>query len=166
MRFYRHTSLITLPINFWQNSDLFEKEKHFFSSNIDRFREIWRHKKFFRNLYWKSNKNSIHGTTSIFSRGTLAQHLTLVCGGGVWCPLDGCNALIGQRGTSVQLYTTVHLGQCTLLVYTNNSNSPPGILAWASTLYGSPTMAILWPAFFHHQLFKYLVLFVWQGMLE
>ena len=29
-----------------------------------------------------------------FSRGTRAQHLTLC---GVWCPLDGCDALIGQR---------------------------------------------------------------------
>ena len=60
----------------------------------------------------------------------------VVCGG-VWCPLDGCDALIGQRGTSVQLYTTVHLGQCTLLVYTNNSNSPHNTLsklAWVSTV--------------------------------
>ena len=40
----------------------------------------------------------------VFSRGTRAQHLTLcvwclcrvcVC---VWCPLDGCDAPIGQRG--------------------------------------------------------------------
>ena len=70
----------------------------------------------------------------IFSRGTRAQHLTLcvcvcdvcVC---VWCPLDGCHALIGQTGTSVQLCSTVHLGQCTVLLYAYNSNSPHNTLS-------------------------------------
>ena len=39
----------------------------------------------------------------------------------VWCPLDGCDALISQRGTPVQLYSTV--SHCTVLVYTHNTNS-------------------------------------------
>ena len=45
----------------------------------------------------------------IFSRGTRAQHLTLcgVCVCGVRCPLDGCDAPIGQRGK-----TTVQSHQC------------------------------------------------------
>jgi len=56
----------------------------------------------------------------IFSRGTRAQHLTLcgvclcvcVCVVSVWCPLDGCDAPIGQRGkTAVQSQSvcTVHV---------------------------------------------------------
>ena len=56
----------------------------------------------------------------------------------LWCHwLDGYDALIGQRGNSVQLYSTVHLGQCTVLVYTHNSNSPHNTLsklAWVSTV--------------------------------
>ena len=48
---------------------------------------------------------SIKANTDIFCRGTRAYHLTLcVCVvSGVWCPLDGCDAPIGQRGkTTVQ----------------------------------------------------------------
>ena len=52
----------------------------------------------------------------IFSRGTRAQHLTPcgVCVVSVWCPLDGCDAPIGQRGkTTVQSQSV-----CTVQVYT------------------------------------------------
>ena len=38
-------------------------------------------------------------SVALVSRGTRAQHLTLSvwCVCDVWCPLDGCNALIRQR---------------------------------------------------------------------
>ena len=40
-------------------------------------------------------------TSVFFSGGTRAQHLTLCVWW--WCPLDGCDAPIGQRGkTTVQ----------------------------------------------------------------
>ena len=83
--------------------------------------------------------------TNFFSRGTQAQHLTL----SVWCPLDGCDALIGQRDNCT---VTVSLCSCTLHVYTQHGHNivmnRAGFLAWASTLQGFPTMAISWPAFF------------------
>ena len=59
----------------------------------------------------------------LFSRGTRAQHLTLlgvcvwcvcvdvVC---VWCPLDECDAQIGQRGKTIVQSQSV----CTVQVYT------------------------------------------------
>ena len=49
---------------------------------------------------------------AIFSRGTRAQHLTLcgVCVCGVWCPLDGCDDLIGQRGETI---SSVYQYMCT-----------------------------------------------------
>ena len=39
MTYGTHSSLITLPINLWRNSDLLKKEP-FSSSNIDQFRAI------------------------------------------------------------------------------------------------------------------------------
>ena len=40
-RYYmQFCSLITLQINFWQNSDLFDKKEHFSYSNIDQVRAI------------------------------------------------------------------------------------------------------------------------------
>ena len=54
-------------------------------------------------------------THYIFSRGTRAQHLTVCVCVCVWwgCPLDGCDAQIGQRGkTTVQSQSV-----CTVHVY-------------------------------------------------
>ena len=56
-------------------------------------------------------------TSQIFSRGTRAQHLTLcgVCVVSVWCPLDGCDALISQQDNctvTVSVYSVcVHTTQ-------------------------------------------------------
>ena len=58
----------------------------------------------------------------------------------VRCPLDRCVALIGQL---------------------DNCMNRPGLLAWASTLHGFPTMAILWPAFlFHIWSFNIFILYI------
>ena len=68
----------------------------------------------------------------------------------VWCPLDQCDALIGQRGNCT---VTVSVNSCTVHVYTQHEHNivmnKAGILAWASTLHGYLTMAISWPAFFN-----------------
>ena len=70
----------------------------------------------------------------------------------VWCPLDGCDALIGQRDNCT---VTVSMYSCTVHVYTQHGHNivmnRAGILAWAATLHGSPTLAISCPAFFENK---------------
>ena len=51
----------------------------------------------------------------IFSRGTRAQHLTLSVSCVCVCPLDGCDALIGQRDNCT---VTVSVYRCTVQAYT------------------------------------------------
>ena len=60
-------------------------------------------------------------------------------------------AVVGtdHQGKSKIIGTSV----CFVIKEHNIFRSKPGILAWVSTLYGSPTMAILWPAFFVFVLF-------------
>ena len=66
--------------------------------------------------FWKMESRNLPDNL-FFSRVTQAQHLTLcvwcvVCVW--WCPLDGCDAPMGQRGK-----TTVHTQSlCTVNVYT------------------------------------------------
>ena len=53
-RWCRISTLIMVPINFWQNSDLFKKKEHFFSSKIDKVRA------FQRNSFRENLSNTKH----------------------------------------------------------------------------------------------------------
>ena len=93
----------------------------------------------------------------IFSQGTRAQHLTLsVCAMcnecvtcDVWCPLDGCDALIGQpdncTGTISAYSTCVHQAVGKVKSCIQQEYWP---------LHGFSTMAISWGTFI-------LVYYVW-----
>ena len=88
----------------------------------------------------------------IFSRGARAQHLTLCVMCGVWCVcgvpwMAAILWLVNKTTEQSQSVCPVVQYMCTHNIVMNRA----GILAWAATLHGSPTLAISWPAFFENK---------------